>query len=94
MESFLEVASFLLQQPGVKFLYSERFNQDPLEAFFGQQRARGGRNNNPTVNQFCDTTVSLRIQGSAALDPIRGNTKKRTTDIIVDETPIPKRKRR
>ena len=76
MGSFLELAPFLLQQPGVKFLYSERFNQDPVEAFFGQQRARGGRNDNPTVQQFCDTTVSLRLQRSAALNPVRGNCRR------------------
>ena len=95
VESFLEVGPFLLQQPGVKFLYSENFNQDPLEMFFGQQQAKGGRNDNPTVKQFCDATVSLRIQRSAALEPMRGNcSKRRTTDIVVDETPLPKRKRR
>lgn len=92
----MEVAPFLLQQPGVKFLYSERFNQDPLEAFFGQQRARGGHNDNPTVKQFCDTTVSLRLQRSTAIDPIRGNCRKRVRDttIRVDDTPLPKRKRK
>ena len=94
MESFLEVGLFLLQQSGVTFLYSERFNQDPPEAFFGQQRARGGRNDNPTVQQFCDSTVSLRIQKSAALEPLRGNCRRKTTSIIVDETPVPKRKRK
>ena len=94
VESFLEVGPYLLKQPGVKFLYAERFNQDPLEAFFGQQRAKGGRNDNPTVMQFCDAAVSLRIQKSAALEPIRGNCKRQTADIIVDDTPLPKRKRR
>ena len=92
MESFLEVGLFLLQQSGVTFLYSERFNQDPLEAFFGQQRARGGRNDNPTVQHFCDSTVSLRIQKSAALEPLQGNCRRKTTSIIMDETPVPKRK--
>ena len=93
VESFLEVGPFLLQQPGVKFLYSANFSQDPLELFFGQQRAKGGRNDNPTVQQFCDATVSLRVQKSAALEPMRGNCKRRT-DIVMDETPLPKRKRR
>ena len=95
MGSFLELAPYLLEQPGVKFLYSERFNQDPVEAFFGQQRARGGRNDNPTVQQFCDTTVSLRVQRSAALNPVRGNCRKRDTDTIqVDETSLPKRRKK
>jgi len=70
VKSFIEVAPFLLKQPGVKHLYSERFTQDDLEALYGQIRAKGGHNNNPTVQQFNDSTVSLHIQGSAALDPI------------------------
>ena len=95
MGSFLELAPFLLQQPGVKFLYSERFNQDPVEAFFGQQRARGGCNDDPTVQHFCDTTVSLRLQRSAALNPVRGNCRKQdTATILVDETPLPKRRKK
>ena len=94
MELFLEVGPFLLQQPGVKFLYSANFSQDPLELFFGQQRAKGGHNDNPMVQQFCDATVSLIVQKSAALKPMRGNCSKIRTDIVVDETPLPKRKRR
>jgi len=93
--SFVEMARFILRQPGVKFLLSERFCQDPVEVFFGHQRAKGGRNENPTVEQFCDSVVSLRVQSSAALDPIRGNCRKRPADkfIHVSEAPLPKRKR-
>ena len=46
---FLEIAPFLLKQPGAKFLYSSKFNQDSVEAYYGQQRSKGGRNDNPTV---------------------------------------------
>lgn len=93
VKSFTEVARFLLKIPGVKFLLSERFCQDPLEAFFGNQRAKGGRSDNPNVQQFCSSTVSLRVQGSAALAPIRGNCKRRTSTIDVNEAPLPKRRR-
>ena len=93
--SFVEMAKFLLNLPGTKFLLSERFCQDPLESFFGHQRSKGGRNDNPTVQQFCDNTVSLRVQGSAALNPLHGNCRKRPADrvIPVDDTPVPKRPR-
>ena len=37
---------YLLFQKSGLFLLSERFNQDLLEAFFGQQRARGDRSDN------------------------------------------------
>ena len=94
MKSFVEMTRYLLALPGVKFLLSERFCQDPLEAFFGKQRAQGGRNDNPTVHQFLKNTVSIRVQSSIATDPARGNCRKRPTKSIeMDETPLPKRKR-
>ena len=86
----------LLGLPGVTYLLSEKLCQDPAESFFGKQRARGGRSDNPTVKQFCDNTVSLRVQGSAALEPVRGNCGKRklnSSDESVDSTPLPKRPR-
>lgn len=95
VKSFVEMARFLLEQEGVKFLLSERFCQDPIEEFFSQQRSRGGRNDNPTVHQFCDNTVSLRVQKTAALKPLHGNCSKKRhlQPIIVDDTPLKKRKR-
>ena len=41
-----------------------------MEALFGQIRAKSGHNDNPTVQQFNDSAISLRVQGSAALDPM------------------------
>ena len=86
VHTFVEMARFLLKEPGVKFLLSERFCQDPVEAFFGHQRSKGGRNDNPTVKQFCDNTVSLRVQRSVALNPVCGHCRKRQTEreITVD----------
>ncbi len=94
VKSFVEATRYLLKQPGAKFVLSERFCQDPLEAFFGNQRAKGGRNDNPTVQQFIDNTVSLRVQGSAALNPVRGNCRKRRVESTFDNKPLPKRPRR
>ena len=56
VKSFVEVTR---SQPGVKFIFSERFCQDPLECFFGRQRSCGARNDNPTVQQFLKSTLSL-----------------------------------
>ena len=69
VKSFLEVSEYLLSYPGVTALLSECFNQDPLEGFFGKQRSFGGRCDNPTVKD----TTSLRLQGTLAKDPVRGN---------------------
>ena len=42
VKSFVELAKYLLEQDGVQYILSERFNQDPIEEFFGQQRGHGG----------------------------------------------------
>ena len=99
VKSFVEMTKFLLSEDnGAVFLLSERLSQDPLENYFGQQRARGGRNENPTVQQCLHNAAALRIQKSQALDPVRGNCsrKKRLFDDQappIDDTPLLKRKR-
>ena len=72
--------------------------QDPLESLIwgggGEQRYQGGYSDNPSVKEFMDNTISLRVQGSTAIDPLRGNyTRKRDLTLIVDDTPLPKRRR-
>ena len=70
----------LTKIPGVECVLTEHLCQDPLEAFFGRQRMSCGHIDNPNVQTFLQNTVSLRIQGSAALQPFP-----------VDNTPLPKR---
>ena len=94
MLSFTEVVPLLLTVPGVSCVLREQFCQDLLESFFGKQRYKGGRNENPSVKEFLDNTVSLRVQGSAALEPLRENcSRKRNAPMIIDSNPLPKRKR-
>ena len=91
--SFVELTEYLLGLPGVKYVLSEKFYQDPLESFFGKQRMRGGYNDNPNVQAFLKGTVSLRVQGSLASKPVRGNCMSRENTLVVDDTPLPKRRR-
>ena len=97
VNAFVELATCLFSVTGVEYILSEKLCQDPLESFFGKQRAAGGRSDNPSVKQFCLNTVSLRVQRSAALEPIRGNCGKRqVSDENCDEDlsePMPKRPR-
>ena len=51
VRSFVEITKYLLSEGKDLFILSERVSQDPLENYFGKQRARGGRNENPTVQQ-------------------------------------------
>ena len=52
VKSITEMVPYLLDVPGVSYVLTERFNQDPLESFFGKQRMRGGYNNNHNVKTF------------------------------------------
>ena len=99
VKSFIEMTKYLLtQNSGDKiFFLSERISQDPIENYFGRQRARGGQNEHPTMQQCLYNAAALRTQKSIASDPVRGNCsrKRRLADEFqIDSTPLPKRKRR
>ena len=76
------------------FLLSERLNQDPQESFFGQQRLRGGRSDNPNSRTFLYNTQAIRVQRSMAIGS-GGNVRKRklqwTTDNEDLSRPLKKR---
>jgi len=63
------MSRYLLALDDKLCLLSERISQHPIENYFGLQRARGGRNENPTLQQ-CLTNAS--VQKSQALDPVKG----------------------
>lgn len=91
----MELVGYLLSNSSLKFILSERFNQDPLESHFGKHRQMKGGNDNPTVAQFHQNESSLRILGSQALAPVTGNTKhERCIQEAIDDKPLPKRRRK
>ena len=72
--------------------------QDPLENYFGQQRACGGWNENPNLQQCLHNAAAIRVQKSMATDPVRGNCSRKRrlyveTKPDINATPLPKRKR-
>ena len=83
----------LLQLNGAQFLLSERFCQDNLEVFFGKQRARGRRNDNPTVEQFIHNSQAIIAQKSLALGKCSNITRRESVNINADELNSPLRKR-
>lgn len=96
VNSFVEMTKYLLSTHDDLFLLSERFSQDPIENYFGKQRARGGRNEHPNMQQCLKNATVLRMQRSASLDPVRGNCRrKRYIDVaesaVINSTPLPKR---
>ena len=74
-------------------MLSERLNQDPLESFFRQQRARGGQSDNTNARNFLYNTQVIRVQRSMAVGH-GGNVRKWkqqwTTDIEDLSRPLKK----
>ena len=92
--SFVEMARYLLSQKPGLFLLSERFNQDP---FFGQQRARGGRSDNPNVKIFLQNAQAIRVQRTMAIGHggnVRKHKEQWTTDIADLSRSLNKRPRK
>ena len=91
------MARFLLSQKSGLFLLSERLNQDPLESFFGLQRAREGSSDNPNVRNFLYNTQTIRVQRTMAIGH-GGNVRKRkqqwTKDVDELSCPLKKRPRK
>ncbi len=90
------MAKYLLSLDSSSFLLSEKISQDPLEHYFGKQRACGGRNEHPNLLQCVKNAPALRMQRS---DPVRGNCGRKrllsnviSTENLIDDTPLPKRR--
>eukprot|EP00112_Aurelia_sp_Birch-Aquarium-sp1_P022151 Seg6146.2 transcript_id=Seg6146.2/GoldUCD/mRNA.D3Y31 product="Transposable element P transposase" protein_id=Seg6146.2/GoldUCD/D3Y31 len=93
--SMIELVRFLLH-PGMKYVFTSRFCQDPVEQYFGKQRAVGRRSDNPTIRNFGYNDNKIRIQRSNL--QVQGNTKGRSTGQkrwrTVDNEKLPKHKRK
>ena len=48
----------------MEFILTERFCQDPLEEYFGNQRKIGGRSEKPDIFQIEYNDNTIRIQGN------------------------------
>ena len=71
VHSHIEAIQFLLQQ-GFQYVLSERFMQDVLEDYFGHQRAKGGRADNPSAYEFGYNDLTIAAQRDIA-PVVRGN---------------------
>ena len=92
VKSFTELGPQLLRLPGVKYLLSEVFSQDPLERYFSRQRHCGGSNENPTVNQVPYNAATLVQQQSMYHDLKSMNVEAGDYNKLTE--PLPKRPRK
>ena len=92
--SHVEAIKFLLAQ-GFQYVLSERFMQDVVEDYFGHQRAKGGRSDNPTAQQFGYNDLTIAAQRDIA-PVVRGNVGGRYSKekwYKVSDEPVHKRKK-
>ena len=92
--SHIEAIQFLLAE-GFQYVLSERFMQDVLEDYFGHQRAKGGRSDNPTAQQFGYNDLTIAAQRDIA-PVLRGNVRGRYEKqkwYKVSDEPVKKRKK-
>ena len=59
VHSIVDCIKYLLQNNICKYVFTERFSQDPLENYFGRQRSLGARKDNLTLKYvgFNDNTI-------------------------------------
>ena len=93
--SHIDVIRFLLSN-GLKFVLSERFMQDVLDDYFGHQRYKGRKSDNPSAQQFGYNALTIAAQRDIA-PVIRGNVggrydKKKWHQ--VSEEPVKKRQKK
>lgn len=92
--SVVKATKFLLNE-GVQYVLTERFCQDPLEEYFGNQRKLGRRNDNPDLKQFGYNNNTIRVQRAVSCQS--GNTHGRKDRdrswVNVSDDPVPKKKK-
>ena len=91
--SMIEVVKFLLQE-GFEQVLTERFCQDPVEEYFGNQRKLGRRSDNSDLAQFGynDNTIRIQRYVSCTSGNTRGRYDKKRSWEQISEDPVPKRK--
>lgn len=91
--SVIEATKFLLGE-GIEFVLTERFCQDPIEEYFGNQRKLGRRNDNPDIKTFGYNANTIRIQRAVAVQSgnTRGRKEKKRAWEQVTHDPLPSRK--
>eukprot|EP00112_Aurelia_sp_Birch-Aquarium-sp1_P010895 Seg2305.2 transcript_id=Seg2305.2/GoldUCD/mRNA.D3Y31 product="hypothetical protein" protein_id=Seg2305.2/GoldUCD/D3Y31 len=92
--SVIEVTKFLLGE-GMEFILTERFCQDIVDEYFGNQRKLRRRSDNPDIRMFGYNNNTIRIQRTVSCQS--GNTKgrkdkRRAWEQITDDPVLRRRK--
>lgn len=72
IKSFVEVVKFALNSiPGVNYVVATKFNQDPLEKFFGKMRQNRGAYGSFNCQEFGQSYAHLAFKNSMPIKSIR-----------------------
>lgn len=84
---------FLLGE-GMEYILTERFCQDTLEEYFGNQRKLGRRSDNPDIRLIGYNDNAIRIQRSISCQSgnTRGRKDKSKAWVNVTDDPVPRKK--
>lgn len=92
--SFVDLTRELLQE-GYKYVLSEHLTcQDAVEQYFAKQRDATGGNNAPNTKEFLTNNILFQVTKQTAIAPSTGNTNTETGPIEIDDTPLPKKKKK
>jgi hypothetical protein len=93
VNSIVGAIRYMLDVVKAPSVSARKFNQDPLEQYFGKVRRAQGDNRNPTLKGVHDITLNQFAQGLIGSSMQKGNTQAtKRKDIEVDSTPLPSRK--
>ena len=95
VHSHIEAIKFLLSE-GFKHVLSERFMQDVIEDYFGNQRTQRGRSDNPSAEQFGYNDLTIAVKGDIA-PSVSGNAGGRYGKAkwyTVSDEPVKKRQKK
>ena len=93
INGFCGAVKFLLGI-GADFVNARVFCQDPLEQYFGKQRASGGGRVNPTVSSFLSTDVKISIHRDLNVRKRSGNIEALTSAMPLSAEPLAKRRKK
>ena len=82
VNSFIALGRLLLNKDGVKFFLSEKLSQDPFEEYFSKQQAKGGADENPTLETFSRNFLDLNVARDKLVRVVNGNTRGRQREIV------------
>ena len=90
----VEATKFLLNE-GMEYVLTERFCQDPVEEYFGNQRKLGRRSDNPDIKTFGYNSNTIRVQRAVSCQSgnTRGRKDRSKAWVNVSNDPVPKKKK-